>query len=100
MVKRRSGAMAVATIFREIVARPARRSGGRRSHRGPAGGLFGDDNGRLLRLADDDGAERLDGLLFGIVVEHGRQVPADVPFQVVFEHAGKMRARTRSASQR
>ena len=38
-------------------------------------------------VTDDAGAERLGGFLVVIVIEHGRQALAHVPFEVVAEHA-------------
>ena len=82
MVKGRSGAMAVVTVFRAMVARSASRVWklwtGRPSLVRP-GGLLGDGGGRALGLGDDAGAERVCGLFVGVVVEHGRQALAHVP---------------------
>src|SRR5208282_974512 len=54
---------------------------------GSAGGLLGEGGGRSLSLCDRALAERLGGLLVGVVVEHGGQALAHVPFEIIGEHA-------------
>src|SRR5208282_1239398 len=50
---------------------------------GSAGGLLGEGGGRSLSLCDRALAERLGGLLVGVVVEHGGQALAHVPFEII-----------------
>src|SRR6185436_13835566 len=50
---------------------------------GSAGGLLGDGGGRAPGFSADAGALRFGGVLVGVVVEHGRQALAHMPFQIV-----------------
>ena len=50
-------------------------------------GLLGAGGGRALGLGDDALPLRLGGLSVGLVVEHGRQLLAHVPLDVIGEHA-------------
>src|SRR5271166_550005 len=54
---------------------------------GSACGLLGEGGGRSLSLCDRALAERLGGLLVGVVVEHEGQALAHVPFEIIGEHA-------------
>src|SRR5271166_6482912 len=54
---------------------------------GSACGLLGEGGGRSLSLGDRALAERLGGLLVGVVVEHEGQALAHVPFEIIGEHA-------------
>ena len=56
---------------------------------GPTGGLLGNGGRGALDFSNDAGAQRFGDLLVSVVVEHGRQALAHVPFQVVGEHADK-----------
>jgi len=49
----------------------------------------GDGASGALGLGDNTGAQRFGRILFGVVVEHGGQALAHVPFQVICEHAQK-----------
>src|SRR5271165_5606518 len=62
---------------------------GKKAVLGPTGGLLGNGGRGALGFGDDTGAQRFGGMLVGVVVEHGRQALAHVPFQVVCEHAQK-----------
>jgi hypothetical protein len=50
-------------------------------------GLFGDGRGRGLRLGDDAGSQGFGGRLIGIVVEHRGEALAQMPLDVIGEHA-------------
>ena len=56
---------------------------------GAAGGLLGDCGRGALGLGNDADALCFGGLLIGVVVEHGRQTPAHVPFQIIGQHPQK-----------
>jgi hypothetical protein len=49
--------------------------------------LFGDGRGRALRLSDDTGSQGFGGRLLGIVVEHRGEALAQMPLDVIGEHA-------------
>ena len=79
-------------MFRASVARSARRgleAVHREAIRGRAMGLFGDSRGRALRLGNDAGSEGFGGRLLGVVVEHRGEALAQMPFDVIGEHAQK-----------
>ena len=59
----------------------------RQAIRRRAMGLFGDGRGRGLRLGDDAGAQGFGGRLIGIVVEHRGEALAQMPLDVIGEHA-------------
>ena len=54
---------------------------------GSACGLLGEAAGDRSAFATRALAERLGGLLVGVVVEHGGQALAHVPFEIIGEHA-------------
>jgi hypothetical protein len=59
----------------------------RQAIRRRAMGLFGDGRGRALRLGDDARSQSLGGRLVSIVVEHRSEVLAQMPLDVIGEHA-------------
>jgi hypothetical protein len=61
----------------------------RQAIRRRAVGLFGDGRGRALGLGDDAGPEGFGGGFIGVVVEHRGEALAQMPFDVIGEHAKK-----------
>ena len=79
-------------MFRVSVARSGQQRAkavNRQPVLGLPGGLFGDGGRGAFGLGNDAGALCFGGLLIGVVVEHGRQTLAHVPFQILGEHAQK-----------
>ena len=59
----------------------------RKAVRRRAMGLFGDGRGRALRLGDDAGSQGFGGRLVSVGLEHRGEALAQMPLDVIGEHA-------------
>ncbi len=54
---------------------------------GASSGAFGESGGGAFGLGDEAGSQGLGGLFVVVVIEHRREAGAQVPFEIVGEHA-------------